>query len=65
MVDDNAYFRYPNGDHYEGSFVNDHFSKGKYTIAEDQSYFVGTYDEQGQPKKGVWYSYNGNVIENV
>lgn len=65
IVDDNAYFRYPNGDHYEGSFANDHLSKGKYTIAEDQSYFVGTYDEQGQPKKGVWYSHNGNVIEKV
>lgn len=65
MVDQKAYFRYPNGDTYEGSFANDHFSQGKYTIAEDKSYFVGTYDSQGQPLKGTWYANNGEVIENV
>lgn len=65
MVDQKAFFRYPNGDKYEGSFANDHFSKGKYTIAEDQSYFVGTYDAQGQPLKGTWYAKDGSLIENV
>lgn len=65
MVDEDAFFRYPNGDTYQGSFANDHFSKGRYTIAEDKSYFVGTYDAQGQPLKGVWYDKDGGVIESV
>lgn len=65
MVDEQAFFRYPNGDTYEGSFANDHFSKGKYTIAEDKSYYVGTYNSQGQPLKGVWYDKDGEVIESV
>lgn len=65
MVDDNASFRYPNGDTYEGSFINDHFAKGKYTIAEDGSYYMGTYDVQGQPLEGTWYDKNGGIIESV
>lgn len=65
MSDDNAYFLFPNGDTYEGAFVNDHFSKGRYTIKEDKSYFVGTYDSNGQPKKGAWYDKKGNKIQNV
>lgn len=65
MVDDNAYFRFPNGDTYQGSFVDDHFSEGRYTIKADQSYFIGTYDDNGQPKKGAWYDKNGKKLENV
>lgn len=65
MVDDNAFFRFKNGDTYQGSFVNDHFSNGRYTIASDKSYFEGTYDSNGQPKKGAWYDKNGKKIENV
>lgn len=65
MADDDAFFRFSNGDTYQGSFVNDHFSNGRYTIAEDKSYFVGSYDDQGQPKSGAWYDKNGNKIQNV
>ena len=65
MVAKDAFFRYPNGDTYQGSFANDHFSEGKYTIAEDGSYFIGTYTDQGQPKKGAWCDKNGQLIENV
>lgn len=65
MVDHDAYFRFPNGDTYQGSFVDDHFSEGRYTIKADQSYFIGTYNDSGQPKKGAWYDKNGNKIENV
>lgn len=65
MVDDDAFFKFPNGDTYQGSFVNDHFSKGRYTIKEDGSFFDGTYDNQGQPKKGTWYDKKGNKIQNV
>lgn len=65
MVDEDASFRYPNGDTYKGSFIDDHFSKGKYTIYKDKSYFIGSYDEQGQPKEGAWYDRNGKKIQNV
>ncbi len=65
MVDDDAFFRFSNGDTYQGSFVNDHFSNGRYTIKQDQSYFEGAFDSKGQPKKGVWYNKNGEIIENV
>lgn len=65
MVDDDAFFRFPNGDTYKGSFVNDHFSNGRYMMSQDKSYFIGTYDCNGQPKRGAWYDKNGNKIQNV
>ena len=65
LVDDHASFRYPNGATYEGAFVNDHFSNGRYTINQDKSYFIGSYDEQGQPKKGAWYDKNGRKIQDI
>lgn len=65
MEDDDAFFRFKNGDTYHGSFANDHFSNGRYTIAEDKSYFQGTYGDKGLPKKGAWYDKNGNKIEDV
>lgn len=63
MVDKNAIFKFPNGDVYEGAFVNDHFSNGKYTIWQDKSYFIGSFNSQGETKKGTWYDKNGNTIE--
>lgn len=36
--------------------------EGTYTIAEDGSYFTGTF-KNGQPDKGTWYDKNGNIIE--
>lgn len=60
---ENAYFRYPNGDVFEGTFKNNSFYEGKYIIAEDSSYFSGTF-KNGQPDKGVWYDKNNKVITN-
>ena len=57
----NAYFKYDNGDTFEGSFVNNGFSEGKYTIKDDGSYFIGTF-KNGQPDKGQWHSANGKLI---
>lgn len=56
-----AYFRYGNGDTFEGKFFNNSFSKGKYTIGEDGSYFIGNFSG-GQPSNGQWYDSNGNKI---
>ena len=62
---DNAYFRYQNGDEYVGSFTNDHFNKGTYTIKETGERFVGIFDEKGQPKQGDWYDSKWNKIESL
>ena len=58
----NAYFKYPNGDIFEGEFRNNSFFWGTYTIAEDQSYFKGSF-KNGQPDSGNWYDKNGKHIE--
>ena len=57
----NAYFKYDNGDTFEGTFVNNGFSEGRYTIKDDGSYFIGTF-KNGQPDKGQWYDKNGNNL---
>ena len=57
-----AYFKYVNGDTFEGEFQDNAFYKGRYTIAEDKSYYVGYY-KNGQPNGGTWYDKNGKVIE--
>ena len=57
----NSYFRYPNGDVFEGTFKDNSFYEGKYTIAEDGSYFSGTF-KNGQPDKGMWYDKNNKII---
>ena len=57
-------FRYDNGDSFEGTFTNNEFDTGTYTIAKDGSCFVGSF-KGGQPEKGVWYDKNGNIIEEL
>lgn len=58
----NSYFEYPNGDIFEGTFKDNAFYEGTYTIAEDGSYFTGSF-RNGQPDKGTWYDKNGRTIE--
>lgn len=62
--DPNATLTFKNGDKYEGSFVDDQFGEGTYTIAEDQSYFKGTYQDY-TPYNGVWYEKNGKQYAKV
>lgn len=54
---DNSHFSFPNGDLFEGTFKNNMFLKGKYTVKEDGSYFEGTFKD-GQPDKGSWHDAN-------
>ena len=63
LTGDNCTFKYPEGDTFEGKFRNNRFYYGKYTIAKDNSYYVGYYDEKGQPSNGTWYDKNNKVIQ--
>ncbi len=58
MEGDNVTFIYDNGDSFNGSFKDNQFLKGRYTIKADGSYFDGTF-KNGQPDKGQWYSKSG------
>ncbi len=59
----NVYFKYGNGDTFEGSFVSNRFSEGTYTVSSTGEHFVGIFDGLGQPSKGRWFDKNGNVLE--
>ena len=59
-----ALFKYNNGDEFRGEFVNNSFYYGKYTVSEDESYFVGSF-KNGQPSSGIWYDKNGTKIGDV
>lgn len=61
---EDCYFRYANGDEFKGKFRNNMFWYGKYTIAKDESYYVGSF-ENGKPDNGIWYDKNGKVLENI
>lgn len=65
LTGDNCFFMYSNGDVFEGKFRNNTFYYGKYKIAEDGSYYIGHFDEQGQPNGGTWYNKNGKEIEKI
>ena len=59
-----CYFKYANGDKFDGVFRDNSFYVGSYTIAEDGSHFEGSYNN-GQPSAGKWYDKNGKVIEEI
>lgn len=61
MEGDGVFFRYDNGDTYEGSFKNNAFARGRYTMKADGSYFEGTFKD-GQPDKGQWHDKSNNKI---
>ena len=61
----NCYFRYAEGDTFEGTFLANRFYNGKYTIASDKSYYIGDYDDKGQPSSGTWYNKKGKVISKI
>lgn len=61
MEGSKAYFRYDNGDVFEGTFRDNSFSEGRYTMKDDGSYFVGNF-KKGQPNEGIWYDKNGNKL---
>ena len=54
-------YTHRSGDIFEGTFKNNQYSEGKYTIKETGEYFDGTF-KKGQPDKGKWFDKNGNEI---
>ena len=65
MHGNNAFFEYQTaGDTYEGSFYNNKFNRGKYTIKETGEYFEGSFSN-GKPFHGSWYDKNGKVMETI
>ena len=64
MDGSDVYFSYPNGDTFVGSFANNEFKEGKYTVKQTGEEFVGTF-KNGQPSKGTWYDRNGNTLQNI
>lgn len=65
MHGNDAYYKYANGDVFQGSFVNNLFTEGTYTVKETGEYYTGTFDNQGLPKKGTWYDKDGKVLERI
>jgi serine/threonine protein kinase len=50
------------GDIFVGTFKNNAYSNGRYTIVSDGSYFEGTF-KKGLPDTGFWYDKNGKKDE--
>lgn len=61
----NGYFKYPNGDSFEGEFRNNRFYKGTYKIASSGEYFTGTFNSDGKPFHGKWYNKNNEIIQTL
>lgn len=57
--DTSATLRLHNGDKYKGSFYNNMYKKGTYTISSGE-YFSGTF-QNNRPYNGTWYDADGNV----
>ena len=54
-------FVFHNGDVFEGQF-NNGFVKGRYTVRDNGSYFVGSF-VGNKPATGKWYDKRGNPID--
>lgn len=50
-----------NGDTFVGTFKNNKYYQGRYTIKSSGEYFEGTF-KNGQPDKGDWYDKNGKKL---
>ena len=50
-----------NGDTFVGTYKDNRYDKGKYTIKASGEYFEGSF-KNGQPVNGDWYDKNGNKL---
>lgn len=65
--DVDGFFKYPNGDTFKGRFSNNRFFYGRYTKAEDGSYFEGFFDSttDGHEESGRLYDKHGRIIKRI
>ena len=61
VMEGHTKYTHRSGDTFEGTFKNNQYSEGKYTIKETGEYFEGKFKD-GQPEEGTWYDKNGNEI---
>ena len=54
-IGESGKFIYKNGDYYEGKFVNELNTEGKYFYAADNITYSGTFYEDGKEKTGSYY----------
>ena len=54
-------YKQRSGDTFVGTFKDNRYQKGRYTIKEDDSYFEGTF-KNGQPDQGSWYDKSGSKL---
>ena len=54
-------YTHRSGDTFEGTFKNNQYSEGRYTISKTGEYFVGSF-KNGQPDKGSWYDKSGKKL---
>lgn len=54
-------YTHRSGDTFVGTFKNNQYSNGKYTISSTGEYFEGSF-KNGQPNQGKWYNKNGKEI---
>ena len=57
----NAHYYLRNGDEFEGTFKNNKYSYGTYTIKSSGEYFKGSF-KNGQPAQGDWYNKSGKKL---
>ena len=56
-----AHYTQPNDDTFVGTWKNNKYHEGRYTIKSTGEYFVGTF-KNGKPDKGQWYNKKGEKI---
>lgn len=61
VMQGNATYTTVDGDIFRGSFRDNKYYKGTYTIKETGEYFVGTF-KNGQPDEGDWFDKDGNKL---
>ena len=61
---ENGLFKFKNGDTFIGSFKDNYFNEGTYTVAETAEVFKGSF-KNGNPEHGIWYDKNGKILEEI
>lgn len=60
-MDGQTNYTHRSGDTFVGTFKNNKYHEGRYTIISSGEYFEGTF-KNGQPEKGNWYDRNGKKL---